>query len=109
MKEALVFDFNWKALGEALYSRDAAATAVKMAIILTLWGTARVLHHYYGEKPPEGMGIIEAVKRKKMRPTKKFLALPPNKRRLVRQAENSLYTLLTILGILFVLTYFQIL
>jgi hypothetical protein len=109
LKEAVVFDFNWKALGEALYSRNAAATAVKIGIILALWGGTRVLSHYYGEKPPEGMGLVEAVKRGKMRPTKRFLTLPQSKRRLVRQTEKGLYTLLTILGILFVLTYFHIL
>lgn len=104
-----MFNFNWKGLGEALYSRDATVTAVKMAIILAMWGAARVLSHYYGEKPPEGMGIIEAVKRGKMRPTKRFLALPPDRRRLVRRTEQSLYTLLTILGVVFVLGYFQLL
>lgn len=101
--------FNWKAIGEALYSQDAAITAAKLAIILALWGTARVIHHYYGEKPPPGMGIIEAVKRGKMRPTKRFLALPEPKRRLVRSTEKTLYTVLTILGIIFILAYFQIL
>lgn len=101
--------FDWKAFAEALYSRDAVATAVKLTIILGLWGGARVLHHYYGEKPPEGMGLIEAVKRGKMRPTKRFLTLSPAKRSLVRNAEKALYTILTILGLLFVLTYFHIL
>lgn len=104
-----MLDFKLKALGELLYSRNTAATAVKMAIILALWGGARVLHHYYGESPPKGMGLIEAVKRGKMRPTKRYLALPPGKRRLVRQAEKALYTILTILGLLFILAYFQIL
>ncbi|MCH7921834.1 MAG: hypothetical protein IH975_02220 [Nitrospinae bacterium] len=104
-----MFNLNWKALGEALYSQDAVVTAVKGAIILALWGAARVLHHYFGLKPPEGMGIVEAVKRGKMRPTKRFLALPHAKRRVVRRAEQTLYTVLTILGILFALTYFQIL
>jgi hypothetical protein len=101
--------FDWKALGEALYSRDTTITAIKLAIIMGLWGSARVLHHYYGEKPPEGMGIIEAVKRRKMRPTKRFLALPQPRRRLIRNAEKTLYVVLTILGILFVLTYLQVL
>ncbi len=98
-----------EALGEALYSRDGFATAVKLGIILALWGAARVIHHYYGESPPKGMGLVEAVKRGKMRPTKRYLALPPAKRRLVRNAEKGLYTVLTILGLLFVMTYLQIL
>jgi hypothetical protein len=55
------------------------------------------------------MGIIEAVKRRKMRPTKRFLALPQPRRRLIRNAEKTLYVVLTILGILFVLTYLQVL
>ena len=104
-----MFNLNWKALGDTLYSQDGVVTAVKGAILLSLWGAARVLHHYYGLKPPEGMGIVEAVKRGKMRPTKRFLALPHLKRRVVRSAEQTLYTVLTVLGILFVLTYFQIL
>lgn len=104
-----MFNLNWKGFGEALYSRDATFMAAKMAIILAMWGGARVLSHYYGEKPPKGMGLIEAVRRGKMRPTKRFLALPLDKRRLVRRTEQALYTLLTILGIVFVLAYFQIL
>jgi len=104
-----MLDLRWKAMGEALYSQDTAVTAVKMAIILGLWGAARFLSHKYGEKPPKGMGFVEAVRRGKMRPTKSFLALPHPKRRLVRGAERTIYTVLTVLGALFVLTYFQIL
>lgn len=104
-----MFSFDWKTLGELLYSQDAAVTAVKMAIILSLWGAARVLTHYYGEKPPPGMGLIEAVKRKKMRPTKRYLALPTAKRRLIRKTEQTLYIILTIMGTILILTYFHIL
>lgn len=104
-----MLDFKWKTLGELLYSQDTAVTAVKMAIILSLWGAARVLTHYYGEKPPPGMGLIEAVKRKKMRPTKRYLALPPARRSLIRKTEQTLYVALSILGLLFILTYLQIL
>jgi hypothetical protein len=100
---------RWKDLGEALYSQDAVITGIKLAIILALWGASRVLHNYYGEKPPEGMGFLEAARRGKMRPTKRFLALPHHKRRIVRGTERTIYTVLTILGALFVLTYFQIL
>lgn len=104
-----MFGIRWKALGEALYSQDAVVTGIKLAIIMALWGSARVLHHYYGEKPPKGMGFVEAVRRGKMRPTKRFLTLPHPKRRIVRGTERTLYTVLTVLGVLFVLTYFQIL
>jgi hypothetical protein len=100
---------DWKALSEALYSREAAVTAAKLALILSLWGAAQLLQHLYGEKPPPGMGLLEAVRKGQLRPTKRYLALSPAKRRLVRGAQHTLYGLLTILGLLFVLTYLRIL